>query len=155
MVDTKVVLTAAILFSRYFSRIATEWELLTKSFKMVLYLAQQQEQNLCNGDSVLHVSIIAVQPHPTESAASFYVSNSSVSAFGFSLSDFSFTLVFFLFLFSHSVFVNLLYLSLSLTISLSPFVFFYSLSLYPSGPFCHSNSNSGIKRNPLNVQPNS
>lgn len=117
MVDTKVVLTAAILFSRYFSRIVTEWELLTKSFKMVLYLAQQQEQNLCNGDSVLHVSIIAVQPHPTESAASFYVSNSSVSAFGFSLSDFSFTLVF-LFLFSHSVFVNLLYLSLSLSPSL-------------------------------------
>lgn len=62
---------------------------------------------------------------------------------------------FFFVFFSHSVFVNLLYLSLSLTISLSPFVFFYSLSLYPSGPFCHSNSNSGIKRNPLNVQPNS
>lgn len=128
MVDTKVVLTAAILFSRYFSRIATEWELLTKSFKMVLYLAQQQEQNLCNGDSVLHVSIIAVQPHPTESAASFYVTAASPRLV--SLSQISLSLLFFFLFFSHSVFVNLLYLSLSLSLSPSLLLSFSIVSHY-------------------------
>lgn len=60
--------------------------------------------------------------------------------------------------FPHSVSINLFYLFLSfylfLYFSLSLGCFLFFLSLYLSGPFRHSNSNSG-KKNPLNVQPNS
>lgn len=52
---------------------------------------------------------------------------------------------------SHSVSIDLFYLSLSHS-SLSLLCL---LSLDLSGPFRHSNSNSGKIKNPLNVQPNS
>lgn len=47
MVDTKIVLTAAILFYRHSRLTPTEWELSHQTFTMVLYPASR---NLCGGD---------------------------------------------------------------------------------------------------------
>lgn len=138
-VDTKVVLTAAILFSRYSPFTTTEWELLTKPLQWCYThphhpppTPQQQppQWRLFSMRHELKPNLVGPKQQ-----LSLSLCVPTVSLFlPFSLSRLLF--------FSHSVSFDLLYLSLSrcpYSYSLSAVL----LSLYLSGPSCHSDSNSG------------
>lgn len=134
-VDTKVVLTAAILFSRYSPLTMTEWELLTKPLQ---WCYTRPGSNLYSGDSVLHVSHITTQSwtssdlNSSSLCLSVYRQYLCSCLFSFHICSSFFPTL------SLSIFSTSFCLSLSLSVFL--------VSLYLSGPFRHSNSNSGKRK---------
>lgn len=135
-VDTKVVLTAAILFSRYSPLTMTEWELLTKPLQWC-YTRPQQQPPQWRLFSTCHKSKSNLIGPKQQLSLSLCVP--TVSLFlPFSLSHLLFS--FFFPTLSLSIFSTSLCLAVfSLSLSLSAVL----LSLYLSGPFRHSDSNSG------------
>lgn len=146
MVDTKVVLTAAILFSRNSPITMTEWELLTKPLQ---WCYTRPGSSLYSGDSVLHVSHIT-----TQSQTSLDLNSSSlcVSAYQQYVSS---CLCLFLFSPSHSVSINLFYLFLSHSASFSSLSVFSSFTISQWLFLSQQFKLRKKKCSTLNVQPNS
>ena len=143
-VDTKVVLTAAILFSRYSPLTMTEWELLTKPLQ---WCYTRPGSNLYSGDSVLHVSHITTQSWTSSDLNS---SSLCLSVYRQYLCSCLFSFHICSSFFSHSVSINLLYLFLSFSLSVCG-----SCLAISQWPFSSQQFKLRKKKNPLNVQPNS